>query len=65
MSDAWFGARPNGDSTSFRLWAPAAKRVDLVLERKPQPMRRGEDGWFSLDVSGAIQVSDRRRHRCT
>jgi 1,4-alpha-glucan branching enzyme len=51
MSDASFGARAGSDGTSFRLWAPAAKRVDLVLERKPQAMRRGEDGWFSLDVS--------------
>ena len=36
----------------FRLWAPAARRVDLLLDR-PQPMRRGNDGWFSADVAGA------------
>jgi maltooligosyltrehalose trehalohydrolase len=53
MSDAPFGARVDGDGTSFRLWAPGAKRVDLVLEKKPRAMRRSEDGWFSLDVSEA------------
>ena len=52
MSEGRFGARPGRDSTSFRLWAPAARRVDLVLEKKPSAMRRGDDGWFSLDVAG-------------
>jgi maltooligosyltrehalose trehalohydrolase len=51
MSNASFGAQVNGDGTSFRLWAPAARRVDLVLEKKPKAMRRGEDGWFSLDAN--------------
>jgi maltooligosyltrehalose trehalohydrolase len=52
MSEAKFGARPGRDGTSFRLWAPAAKRVDLVLEKRPIAMRRGDGGWFSLDVPG-------------
>jgi maltooligosyltrehalose trehalohydrolase len=51
MNERQFGARLTPDGASFRLWAPAAKRVDLLLE-KPQPMRRGEDGWFSANVSG-------------
>jgi maltooligosyltrehalose trehalohydrolase len=51
MNERQFGARPTADGTSFRLWAPAAQRVDLLLE-KPQAMQRGEDGWFSADVSG-------------
>ena len=46
-----FGARLTTDGASFRLWAPAAKRVDLLLE-EPRPLRRGEDGWFSADVAG-------------
>jgi maltooligosyltrehalose trehalohydrolase len=49
MNERQFGTRLTSDGTSFRLWAPAAKRVDLLLE-KPQPMRRGENGWFSTDV---------------
>ena len=52
MSEARFGASLTKDGTSFRLWAPGAKRVDLVLEKKPLGMRRGEGGWFALDVAG-------------
>ena len=46
-----FGARLTPDGASFRLWAPAAKRVDLLLD-KPHPLRRDDDGWFSNDVAG-------------
>ena len=52
MSEAQFGARVSRDGTSFRLWAPAARRVDLVLEKRPRAMRRAEAGWFCLDVAG-------------
>jgi len=51
MNERQFGARLTADGTLFRLWAPAAKRVDLLLE-KPQPLRRGEDGWFCVDLAG-------------
>jgi malto-oligosyltrehalose trehalohydrolase len=51
MSERQFGARLTADGTSFRLWAPAAKRVDLLLE-KPQPLQRGDDGWFCADLAG-------------
>ena len=53
MSEKRFGARLTKDGTSFRLWAPGAKRVDLVLEKRPQAMRRGDAGWFALDVPNA------------
>jgi maltooligosyltrehalose trehalohydrolase len=46
-----FGARLTAEGASFRLWAPAAKRVDLVLD-KPHTLRRGGDGWFSADLPG-------------
>jgi maltooligosyltrehalose trehalohydrolase len=52
MNARQFGTRLTSGGASFRLWAPAAKRVDLLLE-KPQPMRRGEDGWFTADIPGA------------
>ncbi len=52
MNETSFGALPTSSGASFRLWAPAAKRVDIVLDKKI-PMRRGADGWFSADVSGA------------
>jgi maltooligosyltrehalose trehalohydrolase len=46
-----FGARLTPDGASFRLWAPSARRVDLLLD-KPHPLRRGGDGWFSLEIPG-------------
>ena len=52
MNERQFGARLTRDGAEFRLWAPAAKRVDLLLA-KSQPMRRGEDGWFSAEIPGA------------
>ncbi len=52
MNERHFGASLTADGVSFRLWAPAAKRVDLLLD-KPHPMQRGEDGWFSVDMLGA------------
>jgi maltooligosyltrehalose trehalohydrolase len=51
MNERPFGARLIADGASFRLWAPAAKRVDLLLER-PYALKRGEDGWFAADISG-------------
>jgi len=52
MRPRQFGPRVNKDGVTFRLWAPAAKRVDLVLDRR-MPMQRGADGWYVLDVAGA------------
>jgi malto-oligosyltrehalose trehalohydrolase len=47
-----FGAelQPDG-SVLFRLWAPAAKDVSLILETaetKPIPLASTNDGWFEL-----------------
>src|SRR5688572_21470265 len=52
MNERQFGPRLTKNGTQFRLWAPAAKRIDLLLD-KPQAMARGEDGWFSAEISGA------------
>ncbi len=46
-----FGARLTRNGASFRLWAPAAERVDLLLET-PHPLRRDGGGWFSADIAG-------------
>jgi maltooligosyltrehalose trehalohydrolase len=51
MKERQFGARVTPDGTSFRFWAPAARHVELLLQ-SPQPMRRSDDGWFSLDLAG-------------
>jgi maltooligosyltrehalose trehalohydrolase len=58
MNEQQFGTRLTSDGASFRLWAPAAKRVDLLLEKplltaKSFAMRRGEHGWFTADIPGA------------
>jgi maltooligosyltrehalose trehalohydrolase len=52
MSAGQFGPTLTRGATRFRLWAPAAKRVDLLLE-KPHAMTRGGDGWFTAEIPGA------------
>ena len=42
---------PSG-GTIFRLWAPAAKAVDLVIDRR-LPMQPVPGGWFELEVADA------------
>ncbi|MDB5609874.1 MAG: malto-oligosyltrehalose trehalohydrolase [Bradyrhizobium sp.] len=61
MNARRFGPKLTPDGASFRLWAPAAKRVDLLLE-KSYPVRRGEDGWFSADISG-VRAGSRYKFR--
>jgi maltooligosyltrehalose trehalohydrolase len=52
MNERHFGARLTSEGTSFRLWAPAAKRVDLLLDR-PYPLTPGQHGWFETHVAAA------------
>jgi malto-oligosyltrehalose trehalohydrolase len=47
-----FGAKLTAQGTIFRLWAPAARHVELLLDH-PHPLSRGKDGWFETEVSGA------------
>jgi maltooligosyltrehalose trehalohydrolase len=61
MNERHFGATLTADGALFRLWAPAAKRVDLLLD-KLHPLRRGKDGWFSADIAG-IKAGARYRFR--
>jgi maltooligosyltrehalose trehalohydrolase len=51
MRPRLFGPRLSTDGVTFRLWAPGARQVDLVLD-KPQPMQRNGDGWHILGVPG-------------
>src|SRR3954451_16974308 len=51
MNDRQFGPCLANYGTRFRLWAPAAKRVDVLLD-KPHALSRGEDGWFSAHIAG-------------
>lgn len=47
--------------TTFRLWAPQAQSVDLMLDQ-PQAMSRSSDGWFELALDG-IAAGTRYRFR--
>ncbi len=51
MSGGKFGPRLTASGAIFRLWAPAAQRVDVVLDRA-WPMRREDDGWFCAEIAG-------------
>lgn len=48
MSRRWeFGPERGDDGVVFRLWAPAAERVELLLdESEPTAMNRHTDGWW-------------------
>jgi maltooligosyltrehalose trehalohydrolase len=46
-----FGPAVSSKGVTFRLWAPAARDVQLLLD-KPHAMRR-EGEWFALDGAGA------------
>ena len=52
MNRRQFGPQLTKDGARFRLWAPAAQRVDVMLDR-PHAMTRGADGWFAVDIAGA------------
>jgi maltooligosyltrehalose trehalohydrolase len=39
--------------TSFRVWAPRAKRAELDIRGKRQLMTAGKDGWWFAEVSSA------------
>jgi malto-oligosyltrehalose trehalohydrolase len=46
-----FGAEPRDDgSARFRLWAPAAQEVELVLQEKTLRMHAEAEGWHSLTL---------------
>jgi malto-oligosyltrehalose trehalohydrolase len=48
---AQFGPQLTPGGVSFRLWAPSAKAVDLMLDR-PLPMKPRPDGWYERTVDG-------------
>jgi malto-oligosyltrehalose trehalohydrolase len=61
-----FGAQFDRDATAFRLWAPGAARVDLVIEHAAQsralPMHPAHEGWFERRVE-AVAAGDRYAYR--
>ena len=57
VAQAFFGAVPSLDGVRFRVWAPAAREVSLVLHdgaaAGTHPLTRLEDGLFETWVRGA------------
>lgn len=51
-ADRLFGPRVGADNVTFRLWAPAARRVELIAAQS-QTMQAAGDGWFETTVAGA------------
>jgi maltooligosyltrehalose trehalohydrolase len=41
-----FGAEVIETGVRFRLWAPGAEQVDVIIEGRPFAMQRLSDGWF-------------------
>jgi malto-oligosyltrehalose trehalohydrolase len=50
MNERHFGARLTSEGTTFHLWAPAARRVDVVLEQQRYPLTSCKHGWFETSV---------------
>jgi maltooligosyltrehalose trehalohydrolase len=50
-----FGAEVMAEGVRFRLWAPGAKRVELVFENRSASMRSAGDGWFECTDAQAAQ----------
>jgi maltooligosyltrehalose trehalohydrolase len=47
-----FGAQLHCGDATFRLWSPAAKHVELMLDRSHR-MRPSADGWYELTIENA------------
>ena len=47
-----FGAQITPEGVRFRLWAPAAKTVDVVFQEETRSMKQLGDGWFDHERHG-------------
>jgi len=57
-----FGAEVLGDGgVRFRLWAPAAQRIDVVFGNKARSTTRLDGGWFELTEKAAAGTRYRYR----
>jgi maltooligosyltrehalose trehalohydrolase len=56
------GAEAYEGGTRFRVWAPARKRVTLVLEEREVELQDEKNGYFSIDGSG-VRAGARYRYR--
>jgi maltooligosyltrehalose trehalohydrolase len=53
MNERHFGPKLTSEGATFRLWAPAARRVDLLLDQQSRPLASAKHGWFEITVPGA------------
>src|SRR5579859_3639912 len=53
MNEWHFGPKLTTDGTAFRLWAPAARRVDLLLGQQRHPLASARHGWFEITIPDA------------
>jgi 1,4-alpha-glucan branching enzyme/maltooligosyltrehalose trehalohydrolase len=52
MSTHSFGPRLTDNGCLFRLWAPAAQRVEVLLGDQAHALKPGDDGWFTAEIAG-------------
>lgn len=57
-----FGPELTAEGTRFRIWAPAARRVDLVLEHSQSELKPTANGWFEC-VAHGVRAGARYRFR--
>jgi maltooligosyltrehalose trehalohydrolase len=58
-----FGAELTATGVDFRVWAPARRAVEVVVEaRAPAPLAPEGDGWFSGELAG-LGAGARYRYR--
>jgi maltooligosyltrehalose trehalohydrolase len=62
MNEWHFGPKLTSDGTAFRLWAPAAKRVDLLLGQQRHALASAKHGWFETTIADA-EAGTRYRFR--
>src|ERR1700760_461251 len=62
MNEWHFGPKLSSDGTTFRLWAPAAKRVDLLLGQQRQALASARHGWFETTIPD-VKAGTRYRFR--
>ncbi len=57
------GAFPDAEGTTFRVWAPRAESLELLVEgRSPVVLERDRDGYFAAHVAG-VRAGDRYQYR--
>src|ERR1043166_1249748 len=56
----FIGAKSSSEGTIFRVWAPNAKQVDVIVEgkRAPSPLVPESDGYFSA-IHSDVRPGDR------